>query len=46
MTHRNKVVPNNPNLKPGSEEIRFPIPDCNILVVKIVLFNNGLKWND
>jgi len=35
----------NPNLKAEIEEIRSLIGDGYIPVVKVVLFNNGLKWN-
>lgn len=41
-----KEVQLNPKLKPQIEEIRSLISDGYIPVVKIVLFNNGLKWND
>lgn len=36
----------NPNLKAQIEEVRSLIGDGYIPVVKVVLFNNGLKWND
>lgn len=36
----------NPTLKAEIEEIRSLISDGYIPVVKVVLFNNGLKWND
>ena len=41
-----KEVQLNPKLKPQIEEIRSLISDGYIPVVKIVLFNNGIKWND
>lgn len=40
-----KEVQLNPKLKPEIEEIRSLISDGYIPVVKIVLFNNGIKWN-
>lgn len=40
-----KKVQLNQKLKPQIEEIRSLISDGYIPVVKIVLFNNGLKWN-
>ena len=36
----------NPTLKAEIEEIRSLISDGYIPVVKVVLFNNGLTWND
>ena len=36
----------NPTLKSEIEDIRSLISDGYIPVVKVVLFNNGLKWND
>jgi AIPR protein len=36
----------NPILKAEIEEIRSLISDGYIPVVKVVLFNNGIKWND
>lgn len=41
-----KEVQLNQKLKPQIEEIRSLISDGYIPVVKIVLFNNGLKWNE
>lgn len=36
----------NPTLKSEINEIRSRIADGYIPIVKVVLFNNGLKWND
>lgn len=36
----------NPKLKPAIEEIRSLISDGFIPVVKLVLFNNGIRWNE
>jgi len=41
-----KDVQLNSKLKPEIEEIRSLISDGYIPVVKVVLFNNGIKWND
>jgi hypothetical protein len=41
-----KQVQLNPTLKPRIEEIRSLISDGYIPVVKAVLFNNGIKWNN
>jgi hypothetical protein len=41
-----KEVQLNPKLKPEIEDIRSLISDGYIPVVKIVLFNNGIKWNN
>lgn len=41
-----KEVQLNQNLKPQIEEIRSLISDGYIPVVKVVLFNNGIKWNE
>ena len=41
-----KEVQLNLDLKPKIEEIRSLISDGYIPVVKVVLFNNGIKWNN
>lgn len=41
-----KEVQLNSKLKPEIEEIRSLISDGYIPVVKIILFNNGIRWND
>ncbi|MCU0337969.1 MAG: AIPR family protein [Sediminibacterium sp.] len=41
-----KEIQLNPKLKPQIDEIRSLISDGYIPVVKIIFFNNGLKWNN